>query len=415
MSHINGNEVLMRYRMRYRKARSKKELSELIDEFMRITDIRCRKHAIRLLSGKKRPTTNDTHARQGRRRIYDSPILNDEIISIWRELDYPSSLHLAASLRWMIPLKELHGHRFDPRVKELLHSVSRSTIERILSPVRKQVKGTPRRIRYRHNPIMSEIPLAVDYPRPDEPGHLHLDLVHFSGGDSSGHYIHAVVIVDRCLLWIEVEPCMGRSREAVLSALEEALSRLPFKPKSIQTDNGPEFLNDHLMSFCRKRKITFTRSRPYKKNDNAHVEGSIGNIVRKDLGYLRYESHEALEVMREITRGVLRWTYNFLRAGARYRRERINGKTMRKHDEPRPPFVRVTERKDIPTETKQELMRTFLSINPNGLDEMRETLLRKLLSCACRMGASGETKPSGGADKPHLVSPSARDRLAQNS
>lgn len=414
MSKLNGNDFLMRYRMRYRKAGSRRELSGLIDEFMAITKLRSRKHAIRLLSGRSKSAGNNKR-KPGRKSMYDSPVLRGELISIWRELDYPSSLGLVASLRWIIPLKESHGHRFDPEVKKLLSSISRSTAERILSPVRRMIKGRSKRIRYNHNPLMSEIPLAIDHPRPDEPGHLQVDVVHFSGGDASGHYIHAVVLVDRYLLWIEIEPCMGRSREAVLGALDRALTRMPWEPKSIQTDNGPEFLNDHLISFCRMRKIKFIRSRPYKKNDNAHVEGGIGNIVRKDLGYLRYESPEALELMKEITKGVLRWTYNFLRATARYRPERINGKLTRRHDDPRPPFLRACEREDIPHEAKQELLKTFLSINPNGLDETREELLRKLLACASRIGASGETKPSGGADKPRLVSPSAQDRLAQNS
>jgi len=321
VSKLNGDEVLKRYRMRYRKARSKGERSALIDEFMSLVRIRSRKHAIRLLSGRKKQ--GEPKNPPGRPKLYSSKLMKEELLSIWRDLHYPSSMHLKASLSWIIPLKELHGHRFDPEAKELMLSASRSTIERILSQTRPYEKGRPPRLRYRHNPIASEIPLAIDYPRPDEPGHIHVDVVLFSGGDAGGHYICAVVIVDRYTLWIEVEPCMGRSREAVLGALKEALSRIPWNIKTLQTDNGSEFLNDHLRSFCKASGIVFIRSRQGKKNDNAHVEGSIGNIVRKELGYLRYETPEALEVMREICRGPLRWTYNFLRPVARYHRERI--------------------------------------------------------------------------------------------
>ncbi len=399
--------------MRYRRAKARKEKSAILTEFCGIANLRSRKHGIRLLSGKSKPPEG-TKGKPGRKRVYDSPLLREELISIWRELVYPSSLHLIASLKWVIPLKELHGHTFDPNIKELLCSLSRSTAERILAPLRNQVKGRPKRMRYKHNPIMSEIPLAIDYPRPDEPGHFQVDLVHFSGGDTTGHYIHMVVVVDRCTLWIEASPCMGRSRDSVIGALKEALSRMPCKAKTLQTDNGPEFLNDHLSFFCKGEGIEFLRSRPYRKNDNAHVEGGIGNIIRKELGYLRYESPEALEIMNEMCQTVLRWTYNFLRATARYNKERVNGKAVRRHDELRPAFVRVSEREEIPPETKEALIRAFLAINPNGLDEIREGLLRRLFSCAVRMGASGETKPLGGVDKPHLVSPSAPYRLAQN-
>jgi transposase InsO family protein len=381
-----------------------------VDEFMSVVGLKSRKHSIRLLSGRKKQREGGRPP--GRPRVYSSNLMEEELLSIWRDLDYPSSAHLKASLSWIIPLKELHGHRFDPKVKELMAFASRSTIERILSRRRPYEKGKPPRMRYKHNPLTSEIPLAIDYPRPDEPGHIQVDLVHFSGGDSGGHYICAVVVVDRCTLWVEIEPCMGRSRDAVLGALKEALSRIPWKIKTLQTDNGSEFLNDHLRFFCKARGITFIRSRQGRKNDNAHVEGSIGNIIRKDLGYLRYETHEALEIIREICRGPLRWTYNFLRAATRYHWERIDGRAVRKHDEMRPPFVRATEREDVPEETKHLLLETFLSINPNGLSELRKELMRRLFNCAARPGASRETKPSGGADEPHLVSRSAR--LAQN-
>ena len=195
MSKLNGNEVLLRYRMRYRKAKARKEKSAILTEFCGITGIISRKHAIRLLSGKSKPP-GGSKGRPGRKRVYDSPFLREELVSIWRELVYPSSLHLVASLKWMVPLKELHGHVFDSNIKELLCSLSRSTTERILSPLRNQVKGRPKRTRYKHNPIMSEIPLAIDYPRPDEPGHFQVDLVHFSCGDTTGHYIHIAVVVD---------------------------------------------------------------------------------------------------------------------------------------------------------------------------------------------------------------------------
>ncbi len=392
--------------MRYRKARSRKEKSAILTEFCRITAITSRKHAIRLLSSRSKPPEG-TKGKPGRKGVYDSPLFREELVSIWRELVYPSSLHLSASLKWMVPLKELHGHTFDPNIKELLLSASRSTAERILASMRNQMKGSSRRTRYKHNPMMSEIPLAIDCPRPDEPGHLQVDLVHFSGGDTTGHYIHMVVVVDRCTLWIEASPCMGRSGDAVLTTLREALSRMPCKARTLQTDNGPEFLNDHLRFFCKGEGIEFMRSRPYRKNDNAHVEGGIGNIIRKELGYLRYESPEALDIMNEICQTVLRWTHNFLRATARYNKERVNGKVVRKHDELRPAFVRVCEREEIQPETKEALLRAFRSINPNGLDEVRESLLRRLFSRAVKVGASGETKPSGDTDKPCLVYPSA--------
>lgn len=114
---------------------------------------------------------------------------------------------------------------------------------------------------------MKEIPLAIGYPRPDEPGHFQADLAWFSGGEASGHYIHAVVVIDRYLLWVEVESCMGRSREAVLAVLKEALSRMLYRPKTLQTDNGHEFLNDHLRFFLRRALVE-----AYKRHESLHEE-----------------------------------------------------------------------------------------------------------------------------------------------
>jgi len=126
--------------------------------------LKSRKHSIRLLSGRKK---------QGERvGLRSSNFMEEELLSIWRDLNYPSPAHLKASLSWIIPLKELHGHRFDPKVKELMAFASRSTIERILSRRRSYEKGKPPRMRYKHNPLTSET-----YPRADEPGHIQVDLV----------------------------------------------------------------------------------------------------------------------------------------------------------------------------------------------------------------------------------------------
>lgn len=411
MKKVSGENLLARFRMRYRKAKTRKEKSLIIDELCHIMNLKSRKHAIRLLNSRKEGTSSKRNkSRPGPRKTYTLDF-RDELVRIWRILSYSCSLHLKAELPIVIPMMERNGYRFNPDTKELLLRASRSTIERTLSPIRPQEKGRVPRRGYRLNTLAREVPLAIDYPRPHEPGHIQVDLVHFAGGDGSGHYIHMVIAVDIMTGYFEAEPCMGRSRSFVLDALSLAVSRFPFKVKTLQTDNGPEFMNHHLSFFCEESNITFLRSRKYHKNDNAYAEGLIGNVIRKELGYLRYETPEALETMRLLCRGPLRILYNFLKCTAKYRKEKINGKTRRIPDQPRPPAMRVLE--SISNGDGVSLTELYETIDPFAIDEEKRLLVSELLKQAEKVGASRETQSWQDTDNQDTIpSSSTGDRLA---
>jgi len=201
----------------------------------------------------------------------------------------------------------------------------------------------------------------------DVPGFMEIDLVAHCGESTDGQYLNTLTCTDICTGWTEVIALRRRTQEAVCTAIDAMRRRLPFDLLGIDSDNGSEFINALLYRYCLEEKITFTRSRPYKKNDQAHVEQKNWSVVRHTIGYDRMETdHE--HALLENTYQDLRPYINFFQPVLKLiGKERLGNKVVRRYDTARTPYQRVMEREDIPLERKARLLNLYLHLNPAQL------------------------------------------------
>jgi hypothetical protein len=257
--------------------------------------------------------------------------------------------------------------------KTLLLSMSRATIDRVLQPVR---------LKTRHglsttkpgSLLKHAIPIRTFTPWDEEqPGFLEIDLVAHCGESTAGQYLNTLTCTDLCTGWTEVRALRYRSQTTVRDALHTLRADLPFPLRGIDSDNGTEFINDLLFRYCQDEEITFTRSRPYKKNDQAHVEQKNWSVVRHTVGYDRWESEEDYLLLQSIYQD-LRLYINFFQPVLKLiAKERVGTQTIRRYDDAQTPYQRVMAHPDIPLEVKARLTYQYVQLNPvtlrHSLDE----------------------------------------------
>ncbi|HEU4341204.1 MAG TPA: transposase [Candidatus Binatia bacterium] len=251
--------------------------------------------------------------------------------------------------------------------KELLLKISSASIDRCLRPIRRQTPHglsttKPGRL------LKTLIPVRTFTEWDEErPGFLEIDLVAHCGNTTEGQFLCTLTCTDLCTGWTEVTGLLHRSQEAVSEALGRMRQRLPFPLLGIDSDNGGEFINDLLYRYCLDEQITFTRSRPYQKNDQAHVEQKNWSVVRHTVGYDRWETEQELALLESIYDD-LRLYINFFQPSLKLiAKERIGNKTIKRYDTAKTPYQRVIERKDISLEAKARLAHLYVQLNPAEL------------------------------------------------
>jgi hypothetical protein len=201
----------------------------------------------------------------------------------------------------------------------------------------------------------------------ERPGFMEIDLVAHCGNTTEGQYLNTLTCTDISTGWTDVNALAHRSQQVVSTAIHLMRQRLPFPLLGIDSDNGSEFINDSLYRYCLHEKITFTRSRPYQKNDQAHVEQKNWSVVRHTIGYDRWETEQELALLESIYDD-LRLYINFFQPSFKLiAKERIGNRTIKRYDTAKTPYQRVLERKDISIEAKARLMNLYLQLNPAEL------------------------------------------------
>ena len=264
ISKIAKWELLTSIQDRYQVA-SKKHKGRILDEFIAVTGHH-RKHGIRLL-GQPGDAGDHVPGVKGR-RIYNEAV-RDAVILVWEASDRICGKRLKAALPHLIESMERHGHLdLAPEVRERLLAASAATLDRLLKPVRATVAG--RRKRRRNLSAGRNIPVRTfaDWNRPP-PGFLEIDLVAHCGDNMGGSFIYSLVATDVCTGWTEAVPLLAREQYLVVTGLEAIAKQLPFPVLGIDSDNDSVFINDTLTQYCADRGIEFTRSRAYRKNDQA--------------------------------------------------------------------------------------------------------------------------------------------------
>ena len=304
MSLETRRELLEQLKERYRWA-NRSERSRILDDFTASTDY-ARKHAIVLLN-----TSCPVRAPQpSRRRKYDEQV-RQALTQLWNVANQICSKRLVPFLPDLIESMRRHGHLSLPKeVHSKLLTISPATMDRLLKPERAKLHKTLSATR--PGSLLKKQIRVRTFADWDEglPGFFEADLVVHCGESMAGSYLHTLVLVDIATGWTECVALLRRSEADVIGALTAVSKRLPFPLLGLDTDNGSEFINYEMLKFCRREQITFTRSRAYKKNDQAYVEEKNGSVVRRLIGYDRYEGLEAWRALTKLY-SVLRDYQNF--------------------------------------------------------------------------------------------------------
>ena len=362
MSLRSKNELVEAVQPRYLKA-SKFEKQKILDEFTSATGCH-RKHAIRVLKNKVQARNRLKGKPKTYKRVYQGEMVQ-ALEQIWEIYGHICSKRLQPFLPEAIRvLERCQEIQLAKDTKELLLKISSASIDRCLRPIR---IGTPHGLSTtKPSSLLKTLIPVHTFTEWDEqrPGFLEIDLVAHCGSTTEGQFLCTLTCTDLCTGWTEVTGLLHRSQEAVSEAIHRVRQRLPFPLLGIDSDNGGEFINDLVYRYCLAEKITFTRSRPYQKNDQAHVEQKNWSVVRHTVGYDRWETQQDL-VLLECIYDDLRPYINFFQPSFKLiTKERIDNKTRKRYDPAKTPYQRTLERKDVSLEAKAQLAQLYVQLNP---------------------------------------------------
>lgn len=288
MSQTTREEILEGLRRRYRTA-GPEHKRKLLDQAQELLGYH-RKSAVRALGAP--PPERAPWINTGRPVSYDPKVLLPWLRPIWQATDYACGRRLAAMLPEWIPAYEAHERRLPSQAREKLLAASARTLDRLLEPLRHQGQG--RCLTRPGTLLRHQIPIRGSVWDESKPGWLEVDTVALCGGSVAGEFVWMLDGVDYATTWVEVRAIWGRGQAGTLAALQDIEQNLPFALLGLDSDNGGEFLNYHVMKWLqqRPRPVFMTRSRPYKKDDNAHVEQKNWTHIRQNFGYERHDNPE---------------------------------------------------------------------------------------------------------------------------
>ncbi len=349
---------------RYRRA-SKKGKGLILDELCALTGWN-RDHARRAL----RQATGPAKPRQPRRQVLVyGPELTAPLRKVWATLDGPCGKRLAPFMEEIVGVLQRFGElELGPRERELLLHMSAATIDRRLKGARRGLElkgrsGTKPGAMLKHQIAIRTFSCWDE----DRPGFLEIDLVGHEGGNPSGDFCQSLDMTDVATGWTEVRAVKNKAQRWVFEALQAAQADLPFPLAGIDSDNGSEFINDELLRYCAERRITFTRSRPHRKNDSCYVEQKNWSVVRRAVGYLRYDTDAELAVLEELY-GHLRLWVNFFSPQMKLKdKTRQGARVTKRYDVARTPYQRVLASPKVSAKAKATLTRQYRTLNPAQL------------------------------------------------
>jgi len=374
MKLVSRRDLTHVVRERYWRA-SKKEKSKILDEFVENTGYH-RKYALALLHNRV-PRRMGTGRR--RKRLY-TPDVADALTFIWKVSHYSGSHRLHPFLSEMIAALERHGElHLLPRTRQLLLQISPATMDRLLKPARQRMVPHGRSTTKPGTMLKKSIPIRTWADWDDlKPGFVEIDLVAHCGESSAGKYLETLDVVDVATGWCECIVPRNQGQEAIFTALLEIRQRLPVPLLGIDSDNDGAFINAHLKRYCDEEKLIFTRSRPYRKNDQAHVEGKNWTVVRQYVGYDRYEGDVARMAINDLYKNLGLYV-NFFQPMMKLKEKiRVDGKVKKVYDVAQTPYQRVLASPDVSEEDKQKLRVLYPTLNPVKLLDAIERQLEKL-------------------------------------
>ncbi len=365
-------------RLRYRKA-CRREKKGILDEFTRVTGYH-RKAVIRLLTREPKSLSG---RRRGRPRTYGLEVAT-ALKVMWEASDHLCSKRLQPFLPELVEILQDRGElSVSPQIGKQMCQVSASTVDRLLRPYKRLGIRRPFSTTKPGSLLKAAIPIRTFADWDDaRPGFLEVDLVAHCGESTEGFYLTTLSTVDVSTGWVECQGVWGKGQERVGSAIHRATQRLPFPLLGLDSDNGSEFINHHLYAYCQRKGITFTRSRPYKKNDSAHVEQKNWSVVRRLVGYDRYASQGALEQINRLY-CYLHLYINFFQPMMKLQHKTRHGAKVHKvYDTARTPYQRLLTSGVLTPQKREDLAQLYNTLNPVPLLAQINQALELLWSLA---------------------------------
>ena len=383
MTGMGRREYLRAIHARYRRSKPEAK-GAILDEFCRVCGYH-RKYAIRLLR-QPRPQARPG-PRCSRGPSYGRAVI-EALAKVWEAAGYPWSVRLKALLPTWLPWLRKRRAMSAETERQLL-TISARQIDRRLKPRKTELHH---RMYGRTKPgalLKHHIPIKTDHWDVRSPGFTEIDLVSHSGDCAEGEFAHSFNVTDIHTTWTETRAVMGKGQTGIVAALEDMRQSLPFPLLGIDSDNGSEFLNHHLVRYCQAQSIQFTRGRPYKKDDNAHIEQKNWTHVRKLIGWDRYDSAAAVGLLNDLYRHELRHMMNLFQPSVKLlRKERIGSRLKRNYDTPQTPLDRLRAGKDWDRTMVNQLLRLRATTDPFELSKTIEKKLDRIAALASRQDSS---------------------------
>jgi hypothetical protein len=377
MNREARNQYMETLRERYLQA-SKKEKGNILDEYCKNTGQE-RKYVIKKFRYKAK--LKDTQLqRKPRKEKYDG-LVKASLAKIWKIFDYPCGQRLQPILKEEINRLYIFGEVIcSDVVVTKLKTISASEIDRSLKHEKEVLRLKNAYVKKHSTFLCSKVPTKTSSEmKRDTPGRLQVDCVEHCGMSASGEYVNSLSIVDVFSGWWEGDAMMGKGQERALTAIDGVRIRSPFPWIEIHPDNGGNIMNYAVYTYAEKQGIEFSRSRPYKKNDNCFVEQKNSTHVRKVFGYLRYDTEEEQLILSDLYRNELRLYKNFFQPVMKLvEKTRVNGKIKKKYDIPKTPYRRLMESSVLTKKQKEELHATYERLNPAELKRKIDAKLTKL-------------------------------------
>ena len=396
--------TLKRYQELYSKA-NRKERSRLLDEFCELTQYH-RKYAISLL-GKPADSPAPGSRKRKRGPTYSTACIT-VLEKIWDAAGRPWSKRLKAMLPQWLPWARGRFALLTPAVEAQLLAMSARQMDRRLQTKKRQLK---RRMYGRTKPgalLKHQIAVKTEQWDVKEPGFFEIDLVSHSGPHAAGEFLYSLNITDIHTGWCETRAVMGRGEAGVVEALEEMRLVVPFELKAIDSDNGSEFINHHLMRYCQRCGIQFTRGRPYRKNDNAHIEQKNWTHVRKLVGWDRYDSAAQQSALNDLYEECWGLMMNLYQPCVKLKEKvRKGSRVTRRYDEARTPLDRLAAyyaEDQLPAQV-QALLNQREQLDPFALAETIEKRLKVIAHSPEKAGQYTPTQLEDESRRPQAAAP----------
>lgn len=385
---MSERRVLVKaFAARYR-AETKKRRGAILDEFVVVSGYNrayagwlLRWHGKEVRVGQRLIVVGDATKRVRRRRsrVYDEAVVV-VLTRLWMLLDYLSGKRLAPAVKVVIEALERHGElTLKPEVRAKLLTISPATIDRLLAAERKRHALKSRAKTKPGTLLRHQIPIRTFAEWDDaQAGFAEVDLAGHDGGWDRGDFAQTLTLTDVATTWTELATARNKAQVWVFGALQQARERLPFPLVGLHSDNGGEFINKALVAYCQRERITLTRSRPYRKNDNCFVEQKNWAVVRRFVGYGRFDTDQACAVLARLDVVLSDFLNFFVPSMKLVEKVREGARVHKRYDQARTPLQRVLSSPQIAEATKAALCERALRLNPAALMRTIRTLQRSL-------------------------------------